>query len=166
MYASSIYRPDQHSFMLYPDRKLPNFFDKNRIPMEAVSVIPLLTRMLEDGNDRVIVRDALGVYRFSADFRNAGDLEQRLDEVHTHYGEAVDESRDAILELYEKVFNHRAFTGRSGGMFGFEGLGCIYWHMVAKLLLAVQESFFAADTVDGGAPGNDVLPHPRRHWFQ
>ena len=29
-------------------------------------------------------------------------------------------------------------------MFGFEGLGCVYWHMVAKLLLAVQENFFAA----------------------
>jgi hypothetical protein len=29
-------------------------------------------------------------------------------------------------------------------MFGFEGLGCIYWHMVSKLLLAVQENFFDA----------------------
>jgi hypothetical protein len=29
-------------------------------------------------------------------------------------------------------------------MFGFEGLGCIYWHMVSKLLLVVQEVFFAA----------------------
>jgi len=29
-------------------------------------------------------------------------------------------------------------------MFGFEGLGSIYWHMVSKLLLAAQESFFAA----------------------
>jgi hypothetical protein len=29
-------------------------------------------------------------------------------------------------------------------MFGFEGLGCIYWHMVSKLLLAVQENFFVA----------------------
>ena len=29
-------------------------------------------------------------------------------------------------------------------MFGFEGLGCIYWHMVSKLLLAVQENFFTA----------------------
>jgi hypothetical protein len=29
-------------------------------------------------------------------------------------------------------------------MFGFEGLGCIYWHMVSKLLLSVQENFFAA----------------------
>ena len=48
------------------------------------------------------------------------------------------------MELYEDVFDHRSFTGRSGGMFGFEGLGCIYWHMVSKLLLAVQENFFNA----------------------
>jgi hypothetical protein len=29
-------------------------------------------------------------------------------------------------------------------MFAYEGLGCIYWHMVAKLLLAVQEQVFEA----------------------
>ncbi len=29
--------------------------------------------------------------------------------------------------------------GRSGTMYGYEGIGCIYWHMVSKLLLAVQE---------------------------
>jgi hypothetical protein len=34
-------------------------------------------------------------------------------------------------------------------MFGFAGLGCIFWHMVAKLLLAVQENFFQA--LDGDA---------------
>jgi hypothetical protein len=32
-------------------------------------------------------------------------------------------------------------------MFGFEGLGCIYWHMVSKLLLAIQEQYF--DALDG-----------------
>jgi hypothetical protein len=37
------------------------------------------------------------------------------------------------------VFNHKAFTGRSGTFFGYEGLGSIYWHMVSKLSLAVQE---------------------------
>ena len=36
-------------------------------------------------------------------------------------------------------FNHKAFTGRSGTFYGYEGLGSIYWHMVSKLLLAVQE---------------------------
>jgi hypothetical protein len=33
-------------------------------------------------------------------------------------------------------------------MFAFEGLGSIYWHMVSKLLLAVQELFFAARDQD------------------
>ena len=47
--------------------------------------------------------------------------------------------RDAVLDLFEEVFQHRSYTGRSGVMYGYEGLGCIYWHMVAKLLLAVQE---------------------------
>jgi len=36
-------------------------------------------------------------------------------------------------------------------MFGFEGLGCIYWHMVSKLLLAVEENFFAAMQQDADA---------------
>src|SRR5690606_10110459 len=44
-----------------------------------------------------------------------------------------------------------AFTGRSGTMFAYEGLGSIYWHMVAKLLLAVQENLFRAERLrDGG----------------
>jgi hypothetical protein len=144
LYESDIYRPDQHSFMLYPDRELPGFLEKNCIPADDVSAIPILRRMLTDGNERIMAQDALGAYRFSADFHNAGDLEQRLDELRDTYGEELDNAREAILELYEKVFNHRAFTGRSGGMFGFEGLGCIYWHMVSKLLLATQEVFLAA----------------------
>ena len=35
-------------------------------------------------------------------------------------------------------------------MYGYEGLGCIYWHMVSKVLLAIQENVFRA--VDGQAP--------------
>ena len=44
-----------------------------------------------------------------------------------------------VLDLFETTFNHRAFTGRSGTFFAYEGLGSIYWHMVSKLLLAAQE---------------------------
>jgi len=42
------------------------------------------------------------------------------------------------------VFDHHAFTGRSGSMYGYEGLGCIYWHMVSKVLVAAEESYFRA----------------------
>jgi hypothetical protein len=144
LFASEMYRPDQHSFMLYPDRRLPGFFDKNRIDEEEVLAIPLLSRMLTAGDDRIVSKDAEGSYRFNADFSNASDLKERLSALESDYGAETRDARDSLLQLYEKVFNHRAFTGRSGGMFGFEGLGCIYWHMVSKLLLAIQENFYAA----------------------
>ena len=46
--------------------------------------------------------------------------------------------------MFESTFDHGSFTGRSGTFFAFEGLGSIYWHMVSKLLLAVQENFWWA----------------------
>jgi hypothetical protein len=146
LFESNIFRPDQETFMLYPDRQLPGFLEKNQIPAEAVEAIPLLKRLLEQGEDYIVVRDADGCYRFNADFKNAGDLNAQLDTLVQVYGAELEEARQPLLALYEQVFNHKAFTGRSGGMFGFEGLGCIYWHMVSKLLLAVQENFFAALT--------------------
>jgi hypothetical protein len=111
--------------------------------------IPLLVRMLEAGDDRIVCRDAEGTYRFSADFRNSGDLVGRLGALKPDYGDEIEAAHEALLQLYEKVFNHRAFTGRSGAMFGFEGLGSIYWHMVSKLLLAIQENFFIGRENDG-----------------
>jgi hypothetical protein len=144
LFESEIYRADQHSFMLYPDRALPGFLDKNRVPEDRVAGIPLLGRMLDAGDDRIVSRDADGCYRFNAGFANVGELDAGLDALATVYGADVEAARQPLRDLYEAVFHHRAFTGRSGGMFGFEGLGCIYWHMVSKLLLAIQENFFAA----------------------
>jgi hypothetical protein len=151
LFASDIYRADQHSFMLYPDRPLPGFLEKNRIPAGGVEDVGLLRRMIAAGDDRIVARDADGGFRFNADFRNVGDLDARLDALSTVYGEDVDASREPLRALYETVFRHREFTGRSGSMFGFEGLGCIYWHMVSKLLLAIQENFFAALDSNAGA---------------
>ena len=150
LFGSELYRADQQTFLLYPDRQLPRFLQKNRIPPGAAERIELVRMMLAAGDDRIVTRDAAGCDRFNAVFTNAGDLDVQLAALRGTYGEAVDAARDALLALYEQVFQHREFTGRSGSMFGFEGLGCIYWHMVSKLLLAVQENFFAA--CDAGAP--------------
>jgi hypothetical protein len=149
LFDSDIYRAEQHSFMLYPDRKLPNFLDKNRIAAADVDSIPLLKQMLAAGDQRILTQDASGCYRFNADFANVGDLGRRIDTLALELGEEIETARAPLQALYEKVFDHRSFTGRSGGMFGFEGLGCIYWHMVSKLLLAIQENFFLA--LDAGA---------------
>ena len=52
-------------------------------------------------------------------------------------------------------------------MYAYEGLGCVYWHMVAKLLLAVQEVALRAEREGRPAPVREalargLLPHPRR----
>ncbi len=144
LFASKIYRPDQNSFMLYPDRDLPGFLQRNRLPEDRVRAIPLLDGMLERGDSRIVLRDAEGHLRFNADFGNAGDVVEALDRLEADNHDAIAADRVAILDLYESVFRHSEFTGRSGTMFGFEGLGSIYWHMVAKLLLALAENYFAA----------------------
>jgi hypothetical protein len=52
----------------------------------------------------------------------------------------VQRDTENIKVLFEEIFRHNEFTGRSGTFFAYEGLGSIYWHMVSKLLLAVQET--------------------------
>jgi len=144
LFDSDLYREDQQTFILYPDRQLPGFLQKNVVPAAQVEAIPLLQDMLAMGDTRLILRDADGQYRFNGAFTNVDDLNQQLDALTGQYAEKPATGRGPLQELYEQVFKHQEFTGRSGGMFGFEGLGCVYWHMVAKLLLAVNENFFTA----------------------
>ena len=130
MRASALYREDQRSYMLYPNRTLPSFFQKNTLTAEQAS-LPLVQRLL---NTALFTRDCEGEVHFNADFRNASFLEQALQGLSL----TADEERQ-LLDLYEATFHHHAFTGRSGTFYKYEGLGCIYWHMVSKLLLAVGE---------------------------
>jgi len=144
LFDCDVYRPDQNSFMLYPDRQLTGFLDKNRISQEQVEAIPLLRSMLSLSDKQIVFQDIEGCYRFNSDFTNVGDLDARLDALVGVYGDQPDAARKSLHALYETVFNHKAFTGRSGTMFAFEGVGSVYWHMVSKLMLAVLENFFAA----------------------
>ncbi|HSN75868.1 MAG TPA: hypothetical protein VL334_12400, partial [Anaerolineae bacterium] len=84
-----------------------------------------------------------GVYHFNGNFRNAGDVARVLDDLAQElaFAQLAAVERTFMLDLFEATFDHRAFTGRSGTFFAYEGLGSIYWHMVSKLLLAAQECY-------------------------
>ncbi|MDG1572250.1 hypothetical protein OZ410_07980 [Robiginitalea sp. M366] len=151
---SPLYRADQNSYILYPDRDLPPFMEKNLVPQAAVEGSQLVQRLLADGNRQVVVQDRAGQVHFSGDFNNASRLAEALDALPEAYQGLVARERKALLAAYEAVFNHRSFTGRSGTFFGYEGLGSIYWHMVSKLALAVLEC--AAQAEDGGGEPGDV----------
>ncbi|OLB76272.1 MAG: hypothetical protein AUI14_19290 [Actinobacteria bacterium 13_2_20CM_2_71_6] len=152
--TSRLYRPDQNSYLLYPDRQLPRFLEKNVIPAPAVERSALLAELVRRGDRRIVVRDVDGGLHFNAAFRNAGDLRTALRAVaDDDLRELVATDTPHLLDLYEEVFDHQSFTGRSGTFYKYEGLGCIYWHMVSKLLLAIHEVLDRAGR-DGGA---DVL---------
>ena len=132
--SSELYRPDQNSYLLYPDLDLPSFLARNTIATRP----PL-------DDPRIFVQDGHGAWHFQAELRNAVDLAASLDAIE------VDEGvRRAVLDLWEETFHHHEFTGRSRTFFMFEGLGSIYWHMVSKLLLTVLECYEAAVEPQGG----------------
>ena len=138
--SSALFRQDQYSYLLYPNKQLPGFLDRNSIEESDVLSSKLLQSLLADNNHSVLKKDVFGNYHFNGNFNNSKDLEEALNALEgSDYESLAVKERGLILGIFEKVFNHKAFTGRSGTFYGYEGLGSIYWHMVSKLLLAVQE---------------------------
>jgi|TARA_B110000503_G_C7172899_1_gene425291 hypothetical protein len=140
LHKSSIYRQNQSSYMLYPDRLLPRFLDKNTIPRVFIDKSTLAKKLIRNGHLNLLLKDIEGNCHFAGTFKNVNDLKEALEQLKaTEYGDLVAREYDSYVEVFESMFHHKAFTGRSGTFFGYEGLGSIYWHMVSKLLLATQE---------------------------
>ena len=158
--SSSLYRPDQESYILYPNKKLPLFLDKNLIPKEEVEGIKLLHDFCASGDTSIITVDKKGCYHFNASFNNAGFLTAALNRLKvTSSIEITEKDQKAIEQLYERLFDHQSFTGRSGTFYKYEGLGCIYWHMVSKLLLAVGENIDRAAAIHTSSETMSRLMH-------
>ena len=164
LFESNLYRKDQNSFILYPEKDTMPFLERNIISEKDISKSKLLETMLKENNINIIEQDADGLIRFRPYLRNTFDVQNKLEQLinNENYRNLVKQDYHLILEIFEKVFNHRNFTGRSGTMFSYEGMGSIYWHMVSKLLLAVQENYFIA--VDNNAPIEKVKKIARLYY--
>ncbi len=141
---SALYRNDQNSYVLYPNKELARFVNKNNIPSEKIESSRLLKQLLKNGNSQIIEKDIQGNYHFNGNFNNANSLKNALSELSEIYQVLVEKDTELLLAIFEEIFNHKYFTGRSGTFFGYEGLGSIYWHMVSKLLVAIQENCIKA----------------------
>ncbi len=161
--GSALFREDQYSYILYPNKNLPGFLQKNTIPGADVQSSGLLRQLLADGNKAIVEQDVKGAFHFNGNFKNAKDLEQALNALDAKYKDKVEKDRQLVLDIFENVFNHKAFTGRSGTFFSYEGLGSIYWHMVSKLLLAVQECCLNA-IEDNAEP--QVIGRMLEHYYE
>jgi hypothetical protein len=158
---SDLYRKDQNSYILYPNKELPKFLEKNTIPKESIEKSALLKQLLSHSSFQLINKDSKGNYHFNGNFHNANDLKIALEQLarNNELKDLVKNDTELILQIFEEVFNHKAFTGRSGTFYGYEGLGSIYWHMVSKLHLAVLEVINKAIDANEDQSTIDALVH-------
>jgi hypothetical protein len=140
--SGALYRADQHSYILYPDRDLVSVFEKNRLSALQVKDFTLVTELESAGDESLFVRDQNGDYHFAGQIHNLKDVRRALAalQAQPRFSQLAAQDSVQIESLFEQTFHHDQFTGRSGTFFAYEGLGSIYWHMVSKLLLAVQET--------------------------
>ena len=162
--SSALYRENQNSYLLYPDRQLPRFLLKNCIGKKFVDSSKLVQAAIKADDRSIVQQDVKGEVHFNGDFRNSSDLSAALKqfaETNTTFKKLVDEEGERLVNEFQETFAHRQFTGRSGTFFGYEGLGSIYWHMVSKLGLAVVENFYAAI---GNGESDEVVDALRSHF--
>ena len=162
--ASALFREDQYSYILYPNKDLSGFLSKNVLPNDRVESSKLLQALLAKGDTSIVEKDVRNQYHFNGQFGYAKDLENALDKIEDEDLRAlVLRGKEDVLDIFEQVFNHKAFTGRSGTFFGYEGLGSIYWHMVSKLLLATQECCLQAMEQE---ESDEVIGRLLEHYYE
>ena len=160
---SKLYRKDQSSFILYPNKELSRFIAKNIIPANRIKKSELALQLIKDGNAKIIEQDINGAYHFNGSFNNANSLKAALEKLPGQYQDLVKKDGELLLDIFEEIFDHKSFTGRSGTFFGYEGLGSIYWHMVSKLLLAVQECCLKA--IENNE-NSEVVERLKKHYYE
>jgi hypothetical protein len=141
MENSDLMNPKLGQFFLYPIKNLNTFVERNIIPPDMAAKSALITTLLDQNHDGFIIKDAEGFIRFHDGIQQSTDVENRLTALN-----ASPEDAAYIREIYEHVFAHKQFTGRSGIMYKYEGIGSVYWHQNSKFMLSLQEVFTNAES--------------------
>ena len=123
-------------FFLYPVKRLNSFLERNIIPKEMAEKSAIIVSALKYKHEGFVLEDSDGQIRFHDSIQQSSDLEKRLKSF-----DADEKEASLIREIYEHVFEHKRFTGRSGVMYKYEGIGSIYWHQNSKFMLSLQEVF-------------------------
>ncbi len=118
-----LYSKEDKYHTLYPINKTTRFYDKNAVSDSFGEI------------EGIIYSDCNGKLHFVSDIISRDALILRC--------EANGLSQEMTKKLedeFERIFSHKKFTGRSGVIYKFEGIGCVYWHQNAKFTLAVLET--------------------------
>ena len=160
---SDLYRPDQDSYLLYPNQAEKKFSEKNQIPQEWFKNNSIARRVIDAGGCDLLCQNEDGGLHFASDLRNNADLNAKIDLWNNteNQWEFTQEDRRQISNLWEAVFHHETFSGRATNFYAYEGLGSIYWHMVSKLVHAVAQQIQTRQF-----RGEPVIPELKEHFFK
>jgi predicted CopG family antitoxin len=103
--SSSLYREDQQSYILYPNRRLPHFVEKNIIPNKLANNSKILKQLMRDKCKDFIEVDIEGKIHFNSQFRNSRILKDALDQLETYSEKDI----QTVLDIYEEIFDHQSF---------------------------------------------------------
>ena len=71
--ASRMYEPHQNSYMLYPNKELAMFEDKNLVDAKDIKKLSLES-LIERSGSSILYKDCKGKYHFNGEFRNVSFL--------------------------------------------------------------------------------------------
>ena len=163
MKKSPLWSERDKSFYLYPIKMSKLFMERNRLTEKQVASSKLIRKLVEDRNTVLVVKDLDGNIRFAPEIISGAAAAVALDTLSANddYAGLVKSETDIILGIVEEQFRHFEFTGRSQIMYKYEGIGSIYWHQNSKLLVSMQESFFAAI----GKESDDVVKELEKRYY-
>lgn len=130
--------------MLYPNRSLHGFLEKNRLEQAAIQRLTVYSRPREHWS-HVLGSDDTGIWHFDGSISIARELFAVCEGLS-------DAGRTELFDLFGRVFEHGSFTVRPGTLFAHAGLGSIYWHMNFTHVVAVQEQFVSAALTGKSSP--------------
>jgi len=118
--SSKLFREDQYSYILYPNKDLPGFFEKNNIPAASIANSELLKQLVAGGDTSIVVKDINGEFHFNGNFKNNSDLKAALAKfVGTDYAALAQEDGAYVQRVFEEIFNQvtKAWARSTGTWF-------------------------------------------------
>ena len=156
---STLFREDQNTYLLYPAAEVKGFLSINTFDENLVESSKLLKTLVEKNDQRLICKDARSTYHFNAQIANKEELFSLFKDLEQDDSlkQLVLEEKERVVSLYDQVFAHDSYTGRSNRMFAYEGNGSVYWHMVSKLVLSVQEQLIKTSRAENNVQTRTIL---------
>ncbi len=146
MEESALWSERDKSFYLYPIKMTKLFMENNCLTEDQISRSELIRALVANGNEALVIKDAAGNIRFAPAIISGAAAKDALCELSldSRYAALAKAEEKTVLDIVEEQYRHFEFTGRSQIMYKYEGIGSIYWHQNSKLLVSMQESYFAA----------------------